>query len=38
MVKFYVTKINRGQITIDDVPTRWRAKVQAELDKQKAKN
>lgn len=36
MVKFYVQKINRGQITIDDVPPKWKAKVQAELDKQKA--
>lgn len=35
MVRFYINKINDGTITIDDVPPRWRAKVQAELDKQK---
>lgn len=34
MVKFYVTKINRGQITIDDVPLHWKEKVQAELERQ----
>lgn len=36
MVKFYVTKINRGQITIDDVPIHWKEKVQTELNKQNA--
>lgn len=36
MVRFYVDKIKDEVITIDDVPTRWRAKVQAELDKQKS--
>ena len=36
MVKFYINKINVLTITIDDVPPRWRAKVQAELDKQKS--
>ena len=32
MIKFYLRKINNGEITIDDVPSLWRAKVQAELD------
>lgn len=31
MVKFYVMKIKDGTITIDDVPERWRAKVEATL-------
>lgn len=34
MVALYVKKINEGAMTIDDVPNLWRAKVQAELDKQ----
>ena len=36
MVRFYVNKVKDGIITIDGVPPRWRAKVQAELDKQKS--
>ena len=32
MVKFYLRKIVNGEITIDNVPTLWRKKVQAELD------
>lgn len=32
MVKFYVMQIRMGNITIDDVPTKWRAKVQKALD------
>ena len=36
MVKFYVTQIKLhkfdGTFTIEDVPAKWRAKVQAALD------
>ena len=42
MVLFYVTQIKLhrfdGTFTIDDVPPRWRARVQAELDKEAQKN
>jgi hypothetical protein len=42
MVQFYVTQIKLhrfdGTFTIDDVPTRWRARVQAELDKEAQEN
>lgn len=31
MVKFYVMKIKDGVITIDDVPERWRTKVEEAL-------
>ncbi len=31
MVKFYVLQIKLGKITIDDVPERWREKVQNEM-------
>lgn len=34
MVKFYLRKIKAGEMTIDEVPSLWRAKVQAELDKE----
>lgn len=38
MVQFYVTQIKLhrldGTFTIEDVPTRWRARVQAELAKE----
>lgn len=27
MVKFYVTQIKLGKITIDDVPEKWREEV-----------
>ncbi len=33
MVKFYLRQIEKGTITIDDVPPKWIDKVQAELDK-----
>ena len=33
MVAFYVKRINAGLMTIDEVPTRWREKVEAELQK-----
>lgn len=32
MAKIYYRKIKRGEITIDDVPERWRAQVQALID------
>ena len=32
MAKIYYRKIKAGQMTIDDVPERWRAEVQAMLD------
>lgn len=38
MVQFYVIQIKLhrldGTFTIEDVPTRWRARVQAQLDKE----
>ena len=33
MVKIYVNLIKKGRKTIDDVPEKIRAEVQAELDK-----
>ena len=32
MVKIYVRKIKAGQMTIEEVPERWREAVQAALD------
>ena len=32
MAKIYYRKIKAGQMTIDEVPERWRAAVQALLD------
>lgn len=32
MAKVYYRKIKAGQMTIEDVPERWRAEVQALLD------
>ena len=32
MVKIYVRKIRAGEMTIDDVPTRWREAVREALD------
>lgn len=34
MVKFYVNRINNGKMTLDEVPQKWRAEVEAELAKQ----
>lgn len=38
MIRFYVTQIKLhqfdGTFTIEDVPARWRARVQAALDKE----
>lgn len=31
MVKIYVRKIKAGQMTLEDVPERWRDKVKAAL-------
>lgn len=33
MVKFYLRQIEKGAITIEEVPAKWREEVQAELDK-----
>lgn len=32
MAKIYYRKIKRGEITIDDVPKKWRAQVQVLID------
>lgn len=32
MAKIYYNRIKRGEITIDDVPVKWRAAVQELLD------
>ena len=32
MIKIYVRRIKAGEMTIDDVPPRWRDAVQAVLD------
>ena len=34
MIKFYVGMIQRGSITIEQVPTRWREAVKVELNAQ----
>lgn len=34
MVNFYLRKIRNNEMTVDEVPKLWRAKVQAELDKE----
>lgn len=33
MVKLYVKKIKKGEMTIDEVPEKWRDAVRKELDK-----
>ncbi len=33
MVKFYVTQIRLGRITIDDVPAKWQEAVSREISK-----
>ena len=35
MAKIYYRRIKRGEITIDDVPKRWKAEVQKLLDADK---
>ncbi len=32
MVKFYVDRIRAGKMTIEQVPVRWRAAVEAALE------
>lgn len=32
MVKFYVLRIRMGKMTIEEVPAKWREKVQAALE------
>ena len=32
MVKFYVTQIRLGKITLEDVPTKWREAVEKEIE------
>lgn len=34
MVNFYVNRIKNDLMTLDEVPSRWYAKVKAELDKE----
>lgn len=33
MVNFYVYRIQNGKMKLEDVPAKWRAQVQAELEK-----
>ena len=33
MVNFYVKRIRAGKMTLEEVPQRWRAAVEAELNK-----
>lgn len=33
MVRLYVSKINAGEMTLEEVPTLWREKVRLELEK-----
>lgn len=33
MVNFYLNRIEKGLITVDEVPKYWKAKVEAELVK-----
>ena len=35
MVKLYIMKIHRGEMTINDVPVMWIRKVAFELEKEK---
>lgn len=34
MVQFYLRKIKAEEMTVEEVPTLWKKKVQAELDKE----
>lgn len=38
MVNFYLNRIEKGLITIEDVPKLWRTKVEAELKKESEVN
>lgn len=33
MVNFYVHRIQSGKMTLDEVPKKWRAKVETELNR-----
>lgn len=33
MVKFYIMRISKGQMTVDEVPNLWRKKVEEELER-----
>lgn len=33
MVKLYIKKITQGEMTLEQVPTRWREEVRKELEK-----
>lgn len=35
MVKLYIKKITQGEMTLEQVPTRWRKEVRKELEKLK---
>lgn len=34
MVAIYVRRINQGKMALEEVPEKWRAKVEAELNKE----
>lgn len=34
MVNFYVYRIKKGKMTLDDVPLKWRAEVAAKLEEE----
>lgn len=38
MIKFYINRIEKGLITIEDVPKYWRAGVEAEFKKESEVN
>lgn len=35
MIKFFVIQIKLGKITLEQVPEKWRAKVEAELKRER---
>ncbi len=38
MVKLYVKKITQGEMTLEQVPSRWREEVRKELEKIEVSN
>nr|DAH12593.1 MAG TPA: hypothetical protein [Caudoviricetes sp.] len=38
MVKLYIKKITQGEMTLEQVPSRWREEVRKELEKIKDSN
>ena len=34
IVRLYVKKIHQGEMTLEEVPVKWRAAVEAELNKE----